>query len=178
MTINICEALHLVRDSWRCVNEETIRNCWHHTGILPSGDDDRSTMDIDEEERLIAEITKDADRLEIDNEHRMDVREWLSADKELETGESLTDEKILTIVSKPPAHENGDRNDAQSDDEDTDEPPWKTSAKDAKFAIDTLISYLEQHPDLQTLQNTWIQLGHCVTLWSHSVSRRQYSTRF
>ena len=128
-------------------------------GILPSGDDDRSTTDIDGEERLIAEITKDADRLEIDNEHRMDAREWLSADKELETGESLTDESILTIVSKPPAHENGDRNDTQSDDEDTDEPPRKTSAKDTKFAIDTLISYLEQHPDLpnaaEHLDSTW-----------------------
>ena len=127
-------------------------------GILPSGDDDRSTMDIDKEKRLIDKIIKDADHLEIDNEHHIDVHKWLSINKELKTRESLTDEDILTIMSKLPAHENGDRNNMQSDDEDTDEPPWN-AAKDAKFAIDTLILYLKQHPDLpnaaEHLDLTW-----------------------
>ena len=85
--------------------------------------------------------------------------EWLSTDKELETGESLMDEDILTIMSKLPAYKNGDRNNMQSDDEDTDKPPWKISAKDAKFAISMLILYLKQHLDLpnatEHLDSTW-----------------------
>ena len=107
MIINIYKALHLIRDSRRCVKKETIRNYWCHMSILPSRDDDRSTTYINEEETLIAKIMN----LEIDNEHCIDVHKWLSTNKKLETRESLTDEDILTIISKLPVHKNRDRND-------------------------------------------------------------------
>uniref|UniRef100_UPI00358F3611 tigger transposable element-derived protein 6-like n=1 Tax=Myxine glutinosa TaxID=7769 RepID=UPI00358F3611 len=158
MAVNLREALHLVKDGWMNVKEETIRNCWRYTDILPTSDEERPDGNADEEERLILEITEDTRRLEIQEEHRMDIREWLAMDSHVKTGESLTDDGIQTIV-KPSLQENGDDNDEAQSDDETDEPPRKISTKDAKSATDTLIAYLEQHPALpnvaEHLDSTW-----------------------
>ncbi|KAH9441406.1 hypothetical protein Pst134EB_030072 [Puccinia striiformis f. sp. tritici] len=37
--INQLEAMHLARSAWESVTQQTIANCWRHTGILPSPTD-------------------------------------------------------------------------------------------------------------------------------------------
>ena len=41
--INQLEAMRLLEEAWRSVKQSTIVNCWRHTGILPSNDEEASS---------------------------------------------------------------------------------------------------------------------------------------
>ena len=41
--INQLEAMHLLEEAWEGIKQSTIVNCWRHTGILPSNDEEPSS---------------------------------------------------------------------------------------------------------------------------------------
>src|SRR5258706_7511764 len=41
--INQLEAMRLLEEAWKCVKQSTIANCWRHTSILPSNDEEPSS---------------------------------------------------------------------------------------------------------------------------------------
>uniref|UniRef100_H3AAR7 DDE-1 domain-containing protein n=1 Tax=Latimeria chalumnae TaxID=7897 RepID=H3AAR7_LATCH len=50
-TVDLCQALKMIRLAWRNVTASTV-NCWHHTGILPC---DNTATDNDEDDMTLAE---------------------------------------------------------------------------------------------------------------------------
>ena len=94
---------------------------------------------------MIREISEGLQNLTvIPNEHRMSVNEWLDIDRNEETGETLSDEAIIEIVQSPAIREN----ESDESDEEIKNPPRTVTTREATAALETLITYMEQHPRL------------------------------
>ena len=107
-------------------------------------------------EEVIREISEGLQNLTvIPNEHRMSVNEWLDIDRNEETGETLWDEAIIEIVQPPAIREN----ESGESDKEVENPPRTVTTREATAALETLITYMEQHPKLQHvsdhLHGTW-----------------------
>ena len=89
------------------------------------------------------------------NKHRMSVNEWLDIDRNEETGETLSDEAIIEIAQPPAIREN----ESGESDEEVENPSRTVTAREATAALETLTTYMEQHPRLQHvsdhLYGTW-----------------------
>ena len=46
--INICDAINFSKEAWDFVSQQTIANCWRHTGILPQVEIDDDEEDEDQ----------------------------------------------------------------------------------------------------------------------------------
>ena len=158
MSINLREALCFIKDAWNDVKSQTINKCWEHTSIIARRDllNDDPTEIGQAEEEVIREISEGLQNLTvIPNEHRMSVNEWLDIDRNEETGETLSDEAIIEIVQPPAIREN----ESGESDEEVENPPRTVTTRKATAALETLITYIEQHPRLQHvsdhLHGTW-----------------------
>ena len=108
------------------------------------------------EEEVIREISEELQNLTvIPNEHRMSVNEWLDINRNEETGETLSHEVIVEIVQPPAITEK----ESGESDEEVENPPRTVTTREATAALETLITYMEQHPRLQHvsdhLHGTW-----------------------
>ena len=108
------------------------------------------------EEEVIREISEGLQNLTvIPNEHRMSVNEWLDIDRNEGMRETLLDEAIIEIVQPPAIREN----ESGESDEEVENPPHTVTTREATAALETLITYMEQHPRLQQVSNhlhgTW-----------------------
>ena len=158
MSINLREALRLIKDAWNDVKAQTISKCWEHTSIIARRDllNDDPTEIGQTEEEVVREISEGLQNLTvIPNEHRMSVNEWLGIDRNEEMGETLSDEAIIEIVQPPAIREN----ESGESDEEVKNPPRTVTTREATAALETLITYMEQHPRLQHvsdhLHGTW-----------------------
>ena len=137
--IDVKQAVYFVRDAWRSVKTETLANCFRHTGIFPPsadavalGGDHIPQADFDELEQLVDSIAGGDDTLS--------AREFVELETQVQTGDQLTDDQILSIVAP------GD--DAESDeDEDTDPPPRHVSLGAAHDALADVLLCLEAHQE-------------------------------
>ena len=152
--INLREALCLIKDAWNDVKSQTINKCWEHTGIIARRDllNDDPTEIGQAEEEVRSEISEGLQNLTvIPNEYRMSVNEWLDIDR----NETLSDEAIIEIVQPPAIREN----ESGESDEEVEYPPRTVTTREATAALETLITYMEQHPRLQHvsdhLHGTW-----------------------
>jgi hypothetical protein len=143
--INIKEAINYVAEAWDHVTEETIRNCWKKTGILPS----LTNKEIDDVIQIQQEMMDDdaADIGQMINELDMDdPAAALLADKlydffqdleEIPTEEILSDDDIVRLIQDQ-VNEN-DENDSDSEEEQILVPP-----NDALKSLQTWITFFEQ----------------------------------
>ena len=143
--INIKEAIDYVAESWGCVTEETVQNCWRKTGILPSlSDEDRDNALQTQQEVMDKET---ADINQIINELDMDdpsatlladaLNKFFQDLEGIPTEDILDENDIIKLVQDEAHYENSD-----SEEEDT-----LVSPGDALKSLETWISYFEQQYD-------------------------------
>jgi len=143
--INIKEAIDYVAESWDCVTEKTVQNCWRKIGILPSlSDEDRDNASriqqgsVDEETADINQMIKE---LNTDDPSAASLANALNnffQDLEgIPTEDILDENDIIKLVQEETREEN-----SGSDEEDT-----LVSPGDALKTLKTWISYFEQQYD-------------------------------
>lgn len=95
--INVKEAIEIVADAWDNVKSETIKNCWHHTKILPSETTAVITdnMDMDETDN-IAELVLTLDNLSIVD--GLTAEEYIEIDSNLVSTGLLTEEELIEEI--------------------------------------------------------------------------------
>ena len=164
-TVSIKLAITYVKEAWASVKQSTIVNCWRHVKILPptqqpttntetdDADDDLPLPELQrhdaDDDLPLVELQRLLQRMPA--EDRMNAIDYVNIDREIETGETLTDDNILDMVSETRAA------DHVSDDDDDDEPEEPTLKKsDARKGLAQAIGFCEQNPALSAhLDNLW-----------------------
>ncbi|PKK57660.1 hypothetical protein RhiirC2_797641 [Rhizophagus irregularis] len=96
-SLNIYDSINFSTNAWNSVSQQTINNCWRHTGILPQNEignkiedyDDQAVRDEMELQDLINQLLFD---------DPMDIKEFLHIDDFLKRNEGLSDEKVISMV--------------------------------------------------------------------------------
>ena len=150
--VSIKTAITYVKEAWASVKQSTIVNCWRHVKILPPTQQQTTNVETDDadDDLPLAELQRLLHRLPA-AEDRMNAADYLNIDREIDTGEMLTDDSILDLVSETrPA-------DQMSDNDEDDEPEEPTVRKiDARKGLAQVISFCEQNPTLSThLDDLW-----------------------
>ncbi|GBC29359.2 tigger transposable element-derived protein 6-like [Rhizophagus irregularis DAOM 181602=DAOM 197198] len=100
-SLNIHDAIVFCTNAWNAVTQETIYNCWKHTGILPlvnQEEVDESVNQLGEDNQVEREeIQFLIDQLPFDD--HMDADEFIHIDDHLKSNEGLTDEEIISLVN-------------------------------------------------------------------------------
>lgn len=143
--INIKEAIDYIAESWDCVTEETVQNCWKKTGILPSlSDEDRDSSSqiqrelVDKETADINQMIKELDMDDPSAASLVNALNKFFQDLERIPTEDILDENdIIKLIQEETYDENND-----SDEEDI-----LVSPGDALKFLETWISYFEQQYD-------------------------------
>lgn len=143
--INIKEAIDYIAESWDCVTEETVQNCWKKTGILPSlSDEDRDSSSqiqrelVDKETADINQMIKELDMDDPSAASLVNALNKFFQDLERIPTEDILDENdIIKLIQEETYDENND-----SDEEDI-----LVSPGDALKSLETWISYFEQQYD-------------------------------
>ena len=144
---NIKEAIEMIRIAWRNVTADTIENCWRHSGILPIEKPiiKKAEQDIEKNSKRIEELLQDLkDKYSFvpKKSHEPQqydvctVKEFLSSDEDLQTGESYTIEEIIADVSNSRESENLE--DLKDECENVEDKNLQTY-KDPNEAICTII---------------------------------------
>ena len=116
--VSIKTAITYVKEAWASVKQSTIVNCWRHVKILPPTQQP-TTNDETDDDLPLAELQRLLHRLPA-AEDRMNAADYLNIDREIDTGEMLTDDSILDHVTQTrPA-------DQMSDNDEDDEPEEPT----------------------------------------------------
>ena len=148
--VSIKLAITYVKEAWASVKQLTIVNCWCYVKILPPTQQpttNTETNDADDNLPLAELQRHDADDdlrlVELQRllqrkpaEDRMNAINYVNIDRDIETGETLTEDNILEMVSETRAA------DHVSDDDDDDEPEELTLKKsDARKGLAQAIGF-------------------------------------
>ena len=148
--VSIKTAITYVKEAWASVKQSTIVNCWRHVKILPPTQQPTTNVETDDadDDLPLAELQRLQHRLPA-AEDRMNAADYLNIDREIDTGEMLTDDSILDLVSETrPA-------DQMSDEDDKPEEPTVKKI-DARKGLAQVISFCKQNPTLSThLDDLW-----------------------
>ncbi|XP_061191526.1 tigger transposable element-derived protein 6-like [Saccostrea echinata] len=150
-TVDLRQALHMVKMAWDCVSTKTITNCYRHVQILPEAED----AQFDEDDLPLSHLRRqnedeedddDVPLLQLMQQMRqlpsatdMTAEKYVNIDAEEETGHHLTDDDILMLVSREE-----EVPDCNSDEDKEEEEARDITIAEAKQCIQTLISYFEQ----------------------------------
>ena len=97
--LNIKEAIEIVADDWDNVKQETIKNCWLSTGILPAEMTlvNADNMETDEADNDIVELISALDSLSIAEPSidSLTANEYIEIDNNLVSAELPTDEELV-----------------------------------------------------------------------------------
>ena len=152
-TVNLREALHMVKVAWERVSPSTISNCYRHVNILPPVDefDENDNLPLsnfqrrahgengdDDDDDDIPLIQLQQQMRKLPEPPTMTAEEFLNIDAEEETGHQLTDDDIMMLVSREEVP------DCSECDDDQDIEPMAITTKEASGSISALISYFEQ----------------------------------
>ena len=128
-----------VEQAWKDVKQTTIANCWKHTGIIPTTDEDsvQSPDTSQAEEELHALMTS----LEIPDPMTLD--EYININSHEPTEELLTDSSILSLVTGIKTT----GTDSEKEAEPQPAPKLPMSAKRAVDGMKNQLEFMEQHQD-------------------------------
>jgi len=140
--INIKEAINYVAESWGCVTEETVLNCWKKTGILPSlSDEDRDNALQTQQEKLNEEITnidQMIEELDMDDPSASSLAgaltNFFQELEEIPTEDILSEDDIIRLIQEETCDQ----------DIDSEEEEVLVSSGDALKSLKTWISFFEQ----------------------------------
>ena len=137
--LNIYDAINFSKNAWNSVSQQTISNCWNHTGILPQNEmnemDDE--IDFDDQTDDEMEIQELIDQLPFNDP--MSVKDFLYVDNCLKSNEGLTDDEIVSIVKSKNNEPEADLN---------EELLEVISRKDALDCLDNLVLFFEYSSDI------------------------------
>uniref|UniRef100_H2ZZL1 DDE-1 domain-containing protein n=1 Tax=Latimeria chalumnae TaxID=7897 RepID=H2ZZL1_LATCH len=152
-TVDLCQALKMIRLAWRNVTASTVKNCWHHTGILLC---DNTATDNDEDDMTLAKIQQLIRRLDPAAGPNI-AAEYVLIDREVETTQELDDDTIVDIVSTSREEScNGAEDDV--DGQDKSEPAPVTS-REACTALASAIRFYEGAGNVKALDSLWDMLS-------------------
>ena len=135
--VSIKTAITYVREAWASVKQSTIVNCWHHVKILPPTQQRTTNVETDDDLPL-AELQRLLHRLPAAKD-RMNAADYLNIDRQSDTGEMLTNNSILDLVTET-------RSANHMSDNDKDDQPEEPTVKkiDARKGLAQVISFCEQ----------------------------------
>jgi DDE superfamily endonuclease len=164
--IDVLQAIRIIDRAWHAITMETIANCWRHTAILPRqadepprphehplSDDNVNNSELennhDVPECLRVELlslehdiqTSIAEGLANDDNLQASAREYIEDQDKIDTEESLTDQRIIELVSNPSSDEYRMQPNVEDDE---DEP--KVSFEKAKAHCNEILRFLKQQP--------------------------------
>ena len=143
--LNIKEAIEIVADAWDNVKQETIKNCWLSTGILPAEMTlvNADNMETDEADNDIVELISALDSLSIAEPSidSLTANEYIEIDNNLVSAELPTDEELVEEILLA----EGVLHPTQVDMEDSsEEEEASISVKVGREALVTARKFLEQ----------------------------------
>lgn len=117
--------MRFTHESWDCVTESTIQNCWVHTGIV-SGE---VTGYVNDDQSQLNDLLQT-----IPSCCYVTAEDYINCDEQVITGEVISEDDIIEMLK-------GDE--CPSSEESEEEPPM-ISDEVAINAINTTIKYLDQ----------------------------------
>lgn len=179
-SINLREALHMVKTAWDRVKASTIVNCYRHVQILPTPeefDDDDDDVPLsrlqfnreEDEEDEIPLVELQRKMRQLPDIGSMTAEEYLAVDEEEETGQHLTDDDIMLLVSREEAIE------CVEEEEEKEEVPKDINLQEGEEFITGSINFLEQTPSSATEEEKELCNEALDILWKvkDMVKRRQ-----
>ncbi|CAJ0634503.1 15263_t:CDS:2 [Entrophospora sp. SA101] len=92
--INIKQAIDIVGEAWDAIKEETIKNCWKKTKILPPN----KTVEITDDPTSNDILGLISGLREVNIDHAMTAEEFVNVDSDITTTELPTDENIIEDI--------------------------------------------------------------------------------
>ena len=178
--LNIKEAIEIVADAWDNVKQETIKNCWLSTGILPAEMTlvNADNMETDEADNDIVELISALDSLSIAEPSidSLTANEYIEIDNNLVSAELPTDEELVEEILLA----EGVLHPTQVDMEDSsEEEEASISVKVGREALVTARKFLEQREfttesDIRYIRNIIKRLDEAVEMSKRQTSLMEF----
>ncbi|CAG8837973.1 5187_t:CDS:1, partial [Racocetra persica] len=143
--VNIKEAIEYCVSAWDKVSYETIKNCWHKTGILPVELDHNDLPQ--EDTSLYNEYLNDEnevdyliEQLSINTNDLLSALEYIKIDNDLSTTEIPLNQEILAALQ-------------EDDDDDTSEPLIQILLKTVLESLENIKLLLLNLPEALHIEN-------------------------
>ncbi|CAG8754289.1 9715_t:CDS:1, partial [Acaulospora morrowiae] len=104
-TLNILNAIDWVAEAWKNIMENIIYRCWERTNILPDKLDINNELldsNIEVEDKIIQSFIN---QIIVDNSTIVKAKDYIEIDNNLETGNMLNNDEIITAVQEAPEYE-------------------------------------------------------------------------
>ncbi|XP_046564277.1 tigger transposable element-derived protein 6-like [Haliotis rubra] len=138
--INLREALRFVKSAWADVSCQTIKNCFKHVEILPSQESQIGETDDLEDDIVLADLKKLLQRLPSDDEN-MSPDDFIDADANEETCDSLTSENIIEMVTAADDQ-------IESEEEEAEDTVTLPSLTDMRLYLGNIVTCYECQGDI------------------------------
>ncbi|GBC32944.2 CENP-B homolog protein 2-like [Rhizophagus irregularis DAOM 181602=DAOM 197198] len=136
--INIHDSIDFSVNAWNSVSQQTINNCWKHTGILPINEMDE--IDEIEDQALHDEMELQDLINELPFDNLMDADEFLHIDNCLKSNKGLTDDEIVSMIKS------NNNNEPEMDPDE--EPPVVIPETKALGYLDDLVLFFKHSSDV------------------------------
>jgi DDE superfamily endonuclease len=141
--VDLACAFRFTKTAWSQVTAETIANCWHATGIMPTtAEPDMQGGPVDDPVTMVSECLE---KLRDVIPNIMTAEEYLAVDACVGAQPLLTDEEIIAQAAQDDAAMS-DPQGSEGDSEDLQGPaPPSISGARARTAVDDLLTWAEQN---------------------------------
>jgi hypothetical protein len=136
--LNIYDAINFSKNAWNSVSQQTISNCWKHTGILPQNEMDDEIEDSDQEE-FFNEMEMQELIYKLPFNDFMSAEDFLHVDDSLKNNGGLTDDEIVAMVKS---------NDSESTTDQNERSLELISKKEALNHLNNLVLFFEHSSDI------------------------------
>ena len=140
--MNIYDAINFSKNAWNSVSQQTISNCWKHTGILSQNEIDEMDDEIedsDDQEKSFNEMEMQELIYKLPFDDFMSAEDFFHIDDSLKNNGGLTDNEIVAIVKS---------NDSESTTDQNERSLELISKKEALGHLNDLILFFEHSLDI------------------------------
>jgi hypothetical protein len=139
--LNIYDAINFSKNAWNSVSQQTISNCWKHTGILPQNEMDEMDDEIEDsdQEEFFNEMEMQELIYKLPFNDFMSAEDFLHVDDSLKNNGGLTDDEIVAMVKS---------NDSESTTDQNERSLELISKKEALNHLNNLVLFFEHSSDI------------------------------
>jgi len=139
--LNIYDAINFSKNAWNSVSQQTISNCWKHTGILPQNEMDEMDDEIEDsdQEEFFNEMEMQELIYKLPFNDFMSAEDFLHVDDSLKNNGGLTDDEIVAMVKS---------NDSESTTDQNERSLELISKKEALNHLNNLVLFFEHLSDI------------------------------
>lgn len=169
-TVNLRQALHMVKNAWDAVSAATIINCFRHVQILPT----RPTPEDSEDDMPLSELRSLMQQLPAQDEC-LSPEAYVNIDDQEETGHRLTEDDIIILVDG--REDDADTGDDDDDDNNDSEEAGQKNVTigEARHHIERLIVFFEETTPNASSAN--VNSNFLDTLWKMSAVLTEKATK-